>query len=85
MRDCFNKVGICVFCVPWFTLVMGAQSSWHCINRCCVCCTLLLATHTPIDVKGLTDKKFKLFNVNVNCKNIIYCVLSVFIILTYSK
>ena len=34
--------------------------------------------------KGLTDEKLKLFYGNVNCKNMIYCILSVFIILTYS-
>ena len=33
--------------------------------------------------KGLTDKKFKLFNDNVNYKKLTYYILLVFIILTY--
>ena len=33
---------------------------------------------------GLADKKLKLFYGNVNYKNMVYSILSVFIILTYS-
>ena len=41
-------------------------------------------THTHMHAKGLADKKLTIFNVNVNYKNIIYYILLVFIILTYS-